>query len=69
MKKIKTKFKDLFIYNSKNHVDRRGYFRELVLEKIIKSKLKFYVVSKSKKKCLEVFIFKTKTLKENFFPF
>ena len=60
MKKIKTKFKDLFIYNSKNHVDRRGYFRELVLEEIIKSKLKFYVVSKSKKKVLRGLHFQNK---------
>ena len=34
MKKIKTKFKDLIIFNSKSHIDKRGYFRELVLEKI-----------------------------------
>ncbi len=61
MKKIKTKFKDLFIFNSKNHIDNRGFFRELVLEKIIKSKLKFYVVSKSKKNVLRGLHFQRKS--------
>ncbi len=61
MKKIKTKFKDLIIFNSKNHIDNRGYFRELVLEKIIKSKLKFYVVSKSKKNVLRGLHFQRKS--------
>lgn len=51
MKKIKTKFKDLYIFQSKNHLDNRGFFRELIIEKNFKSKLKFFVVSKSKKKC------------------
>ena len=46
MKKIKTKFKDLYIFQSKNHLDNRGFFRELIIEKNLKSKLKFFVVSK-----------------------
>ena len=45
----KTKFKDLTIFKSKNFFDNRGHFRELVIEKIIKKKLIFTVVSKSKK--------------------
>lgn len=52
MKKIKTEFKDLLIFQSQNHRDNRGIFRELILEKQLKSKLKFFVVSKSKKNVL-----------------
>ena len=52
MKKIKTNFKDLFIIKSKKFLDKRGYFRELLTEKIIKKKLIFHVVSKTKKKFL-----------------
>ena len=51
MKIIKTKFKELLVYVYKNFIDNRGYFRELTIEKIIKKKLVFTVVSKSKKKC------------------
>jgi len=52
MKIIKTKFKELIIYESKNFIDNRGYFRELTIERIIKKKLVFTVVSKSKKNVL-----------------
>jgi len=52
MKIIKTKFKELLIFKSKNFIDNRGYFRELAIEKIIKKKLVFTVVSKSKKNVL-----------------
>jgi dTDP-4-dehydrorhamnose 3,5-epimerase len=52
MKIIKTKFKELLIYESKNFIDNRGYFRELTIEKNIKKKLVFTVVSKSKKNVL-----------------
>ena len=48
----KTKFKDLLIFKSKNYYDKRGFFRELGLEKLIKQKLVFNVVSKSKKNVL-----------------
>ena len=48
----KTKFKELLIYESKNFIDNRGYFRELTIERIIKKKLVFTVVSKSKKNVL-----------------
>ena len=60
MNKIKTKFKDLLVFKSKNHIDKRGYFRELLLEKLIKSKLKFYVVSKSKKNVIRGLHFQKK---------
>ena len=49
MKIIKTRFKDLLLFNSKNFYDSRGYFREVLIEKIVKKRFKFTVVSKSKK--------------------
>ena len=52
MKIIKTKIKELLIDESKNFIDNRGHFRELTIEKIIKKKLVFTVVSKSKKNVL-----------------
>ena len=52
MRIIKTKFKDLVIIDSKNFYDNRGYFREILVEKIIKKKFKFNVVSNSKKNVL-----------------
>tara|TARA_B100001027_G_scaffold196437_1_gene153320 strand:+ start:62 stop:580 length:519 start_codon:yes stop_codon:yes gene_type:complete len=52
MKILKTKFKDLLVFKSKNFYDNRGYFRELALEKKIKKKLVFTVVSRSKKNVL-----------------
>jgi dTDP-4-dehydrorhamnose 3,5-epimerase len=60
MKIIKTKFKDLLIFKSKNFYDKRGYFRELSLEKLIKQKLIFTVVSKSKKNVLRGLHFQKK---------
>jgi len=47
-----TKFKDLLVFSSKNFNDKRGFFRELVIQKFIKKKLVFTVVSKSKKNVL-----------------
>ena len=52
MKILKTKFKDLLVFKSKNFYDKRGLFRELVLEKKIKKKLPFTVISRSKKNVL-----------------
>ena len=52
MKIVKTDFKELLIFESKNFYDNRGYFRELAIEKIIKKKLVFTFVSKSKKNVL-----------------
>ena len=67
MKIKKTKFKDLLIFNSKNFFDKRGLFRELAIQKFLKEKLVFTVVSKSKKMCLEVCICKKKINKANIF--
>ncbi len=60
MKVLKTKFKDLLIFKSKNFYDKRGYFREVSLEKLIKQKLIFTVVSKSKKNVLRGLHFQKK---------
>ena len=46
---IKTKFKDLFLVKNKKFHDKRGYFKELVRENVIKKKFPFYVMSYSKK--------------------
>ena len=48
MKTLKTKFKDMIICQTENFYDHRGYFRELSIEKKIKKKLIFTVLSNSK---------------------
>ena len=48
----KTKFKGLVVLNGIKHNDKRGYLRELVLEKLIKKKFKFQITSVSKKNVL-----------------
>ena len=52
MKIEKTKFKDLIIIRKENHIDKRGYFRELFIEKNFKKKFPFDVMSLSKKNVL-----------------
>ena len=52
MKILKTKFKNLFVFKSKNFLDNRGHFRELALKKKIKKELIFTVMSKSNKNVL-----------------
>ena len=53
MKNIKkTKFKGLLIIQGIKHKDSRGYLRELIVEKKIKKKFKFQIISKSKKNVL-----------------
>ena len=52
MKILKTSFKDLIIVKNKRYIDNRGYFRELLIEKNIKKKFPFNVVSVSKKKVI-----------------
>ena len=60
MKIKKTNFKDLLIFKSKNFFDKRGFFRELSVEKKIKKRLVFTVISKSKKNVLRGFHMQTK---------
>ena len=38
----KTKFKGLIVFKSQNFLDKRGKFRELAREKLIKKKISFY---------------------------
>ena len=52
MKIKKTKFKDWWVLSAKNFNDKRGLFRELAIQKFIKKKLVFTVVSKSKRNVL-----------------
>ena len=52
MKIIKTKFKDLKVYEKDTFKDKRGYFRELFLNKTIDKKFPFDVMSFSKKNVL-----------------
>ena len=49
MKILKTRFKDLLIVENHKYLDNRGEFRELLVEKNIKIKFPFNVISKSKK--------------------
>jgi len=49
---IKTKFKDLIIIQNNIFNDGRGYFKELLLEKNLKKKFPFLVMSYSKKNIL-----------------
>ena len=49
MKILKTQFKDLLIIKNKKFQDNRGSFRELLVEKNIKKRFPFNVVSISKK--------------------
>ena len=60
MKIKKTKFKDLMIINGVKHQDKRGYLRELILEKLIKKKFKFQITSLSKKNVLRGLHFQIK---------
>ena len=52
MKIKKTKFRGLIVLNGIKHQDKRGYLRELVVEKLIKKKFKFQITSVSKKNVL-----------------
>jgi dTDP-4-dehydrorhamnose 3,5-epimerase len=49
MKILKTSFKDLLIIENQKFIDNRGYFREILVEKKLKKKFPFNVVSMSKK--------------------
>ena len=49
MKIKKTPIKGLLVFKGKKFVDGRGFFREVLLEKTVKRKFRFNVVSMSKK--------------------
>lgn len=52
MKKKSTKFNGLYIFTGKRFDDKRGFLREIFKEKILNKKLKFTIVSSSKKNVL-----------------
>ena len=49
MKILKTPFKDLLVIKNEKFTDNRGYFREVLVEKNLKKKFPFNVVSVSRK--------------------
>jgi len=57
---IKTKIKDLVIFEKKLYKDKRGYFVELLREEKIKQKFPFFVMSFSKKNVLRGLHMQTK---------
>ena len=60
MKIIKTPIKGLIVITNNKFVDSRGYFREVLLEKTIKKKFIFNVVSHSKKNVIRGLHFQEK---------
>ena len=50
MKIKKTKFKGLLVIENKRFIDSRGEFRELIVEKNLKIRFPFNVISKSYKR-------------------
>ena len=57
---IKTKFDDLILVKNKKFNDSRGYFKELIVEKNIKMKFPFHVMSFSKKNVIRGLHIQTK---------
>jgi len=56
----KTKFKDLLLFEGINYKDPRGYLREVFLQNKLKKKIKFNIVSNSKKNILRGLHFQKK---------
>ena len=66
MKKIKTKFKDLLIFESKIYYDQRGSVRETFKKNLINKSLFLSVVSKSKKNVIRGLHFQSKKTQDKF---
>ena len=66
MKKIKTKFKDLFVVNAKVFKDKRGWLKEEFKKNFIKKDLVFTLVSSSKKNVLRGLHMQTKKPQDKF---
>ena len=66
MKKIKTKFKDLFVVKAKIFKDKRGWLKEEFKKKFIKKDLVFTLVSNSKKNVLRGLHMQTKKSQDKF---
>jgi|TARA_Y100000389_G_scaffold199798_1_gene238886 dTDP-4-dehydrorhamnose 3,5-epimerase len=66
MKKIKTKLKDLLIFETKVYHDQRGNVREAFKKNLINKNLYLSVVSKSKKNVIRGLHFQTKKTQDKF---
>ena len=66
MKKIKTRFKDLFVVNTKVFRDNRGWLKEEFKKNFIKKNLVFTLVSSSKKNVLRGLHMQTKKPQDKF---
>ena len=66
MKKVNTKFKDLFIVNTKVFKDNRGWLKEEFKKKFIKKNLVFTLVSNSKRNVLRGLHMQTKKPQDKF---
>ena len=66
MKRVKTKFKDLFIYESKVYHDQRGNVREAFKKNLINNSLFLSVVSKSKKNVIRGLHFQSQKTQDKF---
>lgn len=66
MRKIKTKFKDLFIIRTNVFKDNRGWLKEEFKKKIVKKNLVFTVVSNSKKNVLRGLHMQTRNSQDKF---
>ena len=67
MKILKTQFKDLLVIKNENYIDSRGYFREILVEKKIKKRFPFNVVSVSKKNVIRGLHYQKKIHRVNLF--
>ena len=66
MKKKKTKFRGLLIFEGDKHRDKRGYLREVFLEKKLNKKIKFSIVSCSNKNVLRGMNYQTTNPQDKF---
>ena len=66
MKKIKTKFKDLFIFETKIYRDKRGSVSEAFKKKLINKNLCLSLISKSKKNVIRGLHFQSKKAQDKF---
>tara|TARA_Y100000591_G_scaffold9599_1_gene7515 strand:+ start:237 stop:761 length:525 start_codon:yes stop_codon:yes gene_type:complete len=66
MKKIKTKFRDLYVINTRVFRDNRGWLKEEFKKKIVKKNLVFTVVSNSKKNVLRGLHMQTRNPQDKF---
>ena len=66
MKIIKTKFDKLIVIKGKKYNDKRGYFREILVEKLLKKKFPFKVISYSKKNVIRGLHYQSKNAQRKY---